>query len=362
MFSLEIIPYELKFRFLAKTSRGALKTKSTWFVRLCHSDFPNREGWGECGPLPGLSPDFDIDMEKTIREIGQMILPLLETKPMGWHRLTRNWMESKSIPWAPSVLFAIETAWLDWINGGQKLICDPFFHQGHWSIPINGLVWMNERETMFTQALEKAALGFQVIKIKVGALDWVEEWNLLNDLRKKLSPDQFTLRLDANGAWSETEALDKLKELAAFSIHSLEQPIPTGNPEAMERLCRNSPVPIALDESLIGHPFDNQKFSLLEEIQPQYIVLKPTLVGGLGQTDQWIRIAEDLGIDWWITSMLESNLGLNAIAQLAAQYRPTLAQGLGTGGLYENNVEAPLEVHNGQLNYNSTKIWNLCSL
>lgn len=357
MFSFEIIPYELIFSFLAKTSRGPLANKKTWFIRLSHSDFPQRVGWGECGPLVNLSPDYEADMEKTIKEFGLGMLPILETRPVGWHRLTRVWMELMPFSWKPSVLFAFETAWLDWINGGQKLICDPFFHQGHWSIPINGLVWMNERSTMYAQALEKAAQGFHTIKLKVGALDWAEEWAMIKDLRKKLDSGNYTLRLDANGAWTETEALDKLKELAVFSIHSVEQPIPQGNREAMERLCRQSPVAIALDESLIGHPFDNQKFSLLEEIQPQLIVLKPTLLGGLGQTDQWIRMAEDLGIDWWITSMLESNLGLNAIAQLAAQYRCSLPQGLGTGGIYKNNVSSPLQVVHGQLTWNPGLGW-----
>ncbi len=218
-------------------------------------------------------------------------------------------------------------------------------------VPINGLVWMNSFETMLAEARKKIQQGFSTIKLKVGSLDWEEELFLIRTLRSEFSPEKITLRVDANGAWNFGEALEKMQQLSAFSIHSVEQPIPPGRIQDMAKLCKESPLPVALDEELIGKPEDSHKYHILEEIQPAYIVLKPTLLGGLGQTHHWIKIAEEMGIDWWITSMLESNIGLNAIAQFAARYHPLLPQGLGTGGLYINNFDSPLEVAEGFIRY-----------
>lgn len=357
MFSYQIIPYSLDFRQEAKTSRGSLRTKNTWFLKLTHSDYPNRVGWGECGPLKGLSPESEEILEENFTLFSDFVLMHLSTNQCQWEKLSLKWMNDWSGPWLPSLVFAWECAFLDWVNGGKQLICDPLFHAGNWEVPINGLVWMNERKTMFEQAIVKAEQGFSTIKIKVGALDWEEELGLLKDLRKELPADKFTIRLDANGAWTYSEALLKLEALAEFDIHSIEQPIATNQLEALSSLCRTSPIPIALDEELINKPFDHQKYDLLEQVQPAYLVLKPTLVGGLGQTDQWIKMAEDMGIDWWITSMLESNVGLNAVSQLAAQYRPVLPQGLGTGGLYQNNIPSPLEIREGALTMNPSTGW-----
>lgn len=340
MFTLEIQPYILKFRFDAGTSRGVLKEKKAWFLILRHSDFPGREGRGEAGILPGLSPENPETFESDLRMLADFILPRMEVQPRNWQRLSARWLENWKGPWLPSALFALETAWLDWVNGGKELICDADFYTGLSSVPINGLVWMNQRPEMERQAREKRDAGFDTIKFKVGALDWQEELEMLREIR--LEMPEMNIRLDANGAWNPHEALKKLELLGELNIESIEQPIAPGQPAEMARVCRESPIPVALDEELIGRPFDHQKDQLLEVINPPFLVLKPGLLGGLGQCHQWISMAEDYGCGWWITSMLESNVGLNAIAQLAAHYRPMLPQGLGTGMLFENNIPAQL--------------------
>lgn len=347
MFSLEIQPYILKFRFDAGTSRGVLKEKKVWFLILRHSDFPGREGRGEAGILPGLSPENLETFESDLRMMADFILPQMEMKPRSWQRLSARWLESWHGPWLPSALFALETAWLDWVNGGKELICDADFYTGISSVPINGLVWMNHRKEMERQAREKRDAGFDTIKFKVGALDWQEELEMLQQIREEMP--EMNIRLDANGAWNPEEAMKKLEQLRSINIESIEQPIAPGQTEAMARICAESPIPVALDEELIGRPYDHQKFNLLEAVNPPFIVLKPGLLGGLGQCHQWINMAEDMGCGWWITSMLESNIGLNAIAQLAAHYRPLLPQGLGTGQLFENNIPSALELKGSQI-------------
>jgi O-succinylbenzoate synthase len=359
LFSYQIIPRSFDFCFDARTSRGPMKQKISWFILLSHSAFPERVGIGECGPLPGLSPENPESFPKDLHVFSDFVLSKLSDKAVAWERLSSIWMQDWAGPWLPSAVFGWETAWLDWLNGGKRLICDSFFWSGQWAVPINGLVWMNSFETMLAEARKKIQSGFDTIKIKVGSLEWEEELRLIRTLRSEFPPDKITLRLDANGAWTPEEALLKLQELATFSIHSVEQPIPPGNPLAMARLCSQSPVPIALDEELIGQMYDHLKFSLLEQIQPQYIVLKPTLLGGLGQTHQWIKMAEESGIQWWITSMLESNIGLNAVSQLAALYHPILPQGLGTGALYSNNFESPLELTGAEIRSMPMRSWKL---
>jgi hypothetical protein len=349
MFSFEIQPHTLQFRFEAGTSRGVLKEKQSWFVVLRHSDFPGLEGWGEAGFLPGLSSENLATFESDLNLLGNFLLPQMEEKPRNWRRLSANWLENWNGPWLPSGLFAFETAWLDWVNCGKKLICDPDFHLGNWRVPINGLVWMNPIVTMEEQAREKKEAGFDTIKLKVGALNWTEEFELIKRIRSEMPASEIKIRLDANGAWELKEAFQKLEALAVLEIESIEQPIAVGQIEALADLCRHSPIPIALDEELNGKPYDHQKFNLLEAVEPQFIVLKPSLLGGLGQTNQWISMAEDVGIAWWITSMLESNVGLNAISQLAAQYRTFIPQGLGTGQLYSNNISSPLSILNGEI-------------
>jgi len=357
MFLYQIVPHTLQFKSPAGTSRGIFKEKKTWFIKLWHSQFPDRMGWGECGPLPGLSPENEAGFESDLEAFSAFVIPHLQTQYSAWEKLAATWMEHWQGPWLPAAIFGWETAWLDWVNGGQKLICDPLFHSGQWQVPINGLVWMDAIPAMETEAFQKQLMGYDTIKLKVGALNWEDELNLITRLRAVMPESEITLRLDANGAWQPKEALFKLEELASLGIHSVEQPIKPGLPRDMASLCRESPVPIALDEELIGKPMDFEKFSTLETIDPQYIVIKPTLVGGLSQSHQWIQMAEDLGIGWWITSMLESNIGLNAVSQLAASYRPTAPQGLGTGQLYLNNIGSPLVIDSGLLSYNQVLSW-----
>lgn len=347
MFELEIRPCTLKFRFDAGTSRGILREKKVWFLILSHPDFPGREGWGEAGILPGLSPENPETYASDLRQLADFILPQMELQPRNWQRLSARWLEKRQGPWLPSVLFALETAWLDWANGGKQLICDADFHAGIVSVPINGLVWMNGRSEMEKQAREKRDAGFDTIKFKVGALDWQEELEMLRQIRAEMP--EMNIRLDANGAWKPDEALKKLEQLAVLNIESIEQPIAAGQMVAMARICRESPIPVALDEELIGRPYDDQKYQLLEAVNPPFIVLKPGLLGGLGQCHQWITMAEDQGCCWWITSMLESNIGLNAIAQLAAHYKPLLPQGLGTGQLFENNLPSALKLDGNRM-------------
>lgn len=356
MFQFEIIPYTLRFQFDAGTSRGVLREKKTWFLKLWHPDFPGRLGWGEAGLLEGLSPENPATFESDFQQLSQKLTRSIPTHLSSWEKLSANLMKHWEGPWLPSAWFAWETAFLDWANGGNRLICDALFHSGAWAVPINGLVWMNTRSQMEVQADQKLQTGFQAIKFKVGALQWEEEWAMIQQFRGQ-NPD-VSIRLDANGAWQPEEALQKLEQLSHLQIHSVEQPIAVGNVEVMSRLCIESPVPIALDEELINHPYDHQKYTLLEKIVPAFIVLKPSLVGGLGQSHQWIKMAEDLGIEWWITSMLESNIGLNSICQLAAQYRPVLPQGLGTGQLYVNNIASPLKVENGTIFRDITQNWD----
>jgi len=362
LFSFEIIPYTLHFNFKASTSRGVLKGKKTWVLKLTHADFSGRIGWGEAGLLPGLSPENAETFEADLRELATFLISKLLTKPRQWENISSVWMEGCQGKWLPSAWFAFETAWLDWVNGGNQLICDPVFWAGEWRVPINGLVWMNPIKTMQQKAIEKRKDGFDTIKLKIGALDWNHELEMISKIREEMPGSEVKIRLDVNGAWKPDEADKKLFQLEQFNIESIEQPIETNHWKAMAELCRNSPIPIALDEELIGKPLDHQKYSLLESIEPQFIVIKPSLVGGLGQSHQWIKMAEDLGIGWWITSMLESNIGLNAIAQLAAQYRPTLPQGLGTGKIYSNNIDSPLSLQNGELFYSKDANWDFTQI
>ena len=244
----------------------------------------------------------------------------------------------------PSIRFGLESALPDLRGGGGKILLENDFTLGKKPIPINGLIWMDTKEEMIRQVEDKLEAGFDCIKLKIGALDFEDELEILRHLRSTSS--EVTIRLDANGAFSTNEVFGKLKQLAEFTVHSIEQPIAPRQPVAMRLLSDKSPIPIALDEELIGV---EDKRELLESLCPQFVVLKPTLLGGFRQTTEWISIAESMNIDWWITSYLESNIGLNAIAQFVGNYEVTLPQGLGTGMLYENNVESELRIEKGEL-------------
>jgi o-succinylbenzoate synthase len=259
----------------------------------------------------------------------------------------------------PSIQFGFETALLDFRHGGQRMVFPGPFAEGNLRIPINGLIWMGEAAFMRWQIEEKLAQGYNCLKMKIGAINFEAECNLLASIRERFSPETITLRVDANGAFAPDEAAEKLAILGRFGLHSIEQPIRPGQPDEMTRLCRESPVPVALDEELIGVHGYGEKRKLLEGIRPPYIILKPTLLGGFGHCREWIDLADRLGIGWWITSALESNVGLNAISQFTASLHPTLPQGLGTGQLYHNNIPSPLEITNGFLWYRPGKKWGV---
>jgi len=347
-------PYPLNFKFEAGTSRGVLKHKTSYLISAYENYKPEIVGWGEAAPLPLLSIDDISNLEEII---GSICVELSGNSIPKDELELKEWIFNNISVKYPSVRFAFETSLLDLINGGKKMIFDTAFYNERSRIPINGLVWMGSKEFMLEQIDSKIATGFDCIKIKIGAIDFEEECEILDYIRSKYSANQISIRVDANGAFLVSEALDKLKRLAEFDLHSIEQPIKAGNPEAMEILCQSSPFPIALDEELIGVHERNEKIALLKRIQPAYIILKPTLLGGIFSTKEWIEIAEDLGIGWWMTSALESNIGLNAIAQLTTTYSSIMPQGLGTGQLYVNNIDSPLLVENGFLVYEKNLKW-----
>jgi len=350
----EVIPHLLKFRFEAGTSRGSFTEKETWFIKVWEKGNPDCIGWGEASPLKGLSIDYSTNYEIELRALLNTLSTLdfpEETEGL-LHFIAVNTTTEK-----PSVRFGLETALLDLLNGGKRIIFDTPFVQGLTRISINGLIWMGEKAFMQKQIDEKLKAGFNTIKLKIGAIDFDTELGLLESIREQYSANDITLRVDANGAFTETDVMGKMEQLAALEIHSIEQPIKSGQYELMKTLCAESPLDIALDEELIGVNTKEEKKALLERIQPQYIILKPALLGGILSCQEWIEIAESLNIGWWMTSMLEANIGLNAIVQFTAQYNLTLPQGLGTGQLYHNNIDSPLEIRKGELLYNKVKGW-----
>ncbi|MDA3822323.1 MAG: o-succinylbenzoate synthase, partial [Bacteroidales bacterium] len=267
-----------------------------------------------------------------------------------------------SIPDYPALQFGFETAALDLNSGGERILFPSEFTIGLRGIPINGLIWMGSKANMLEQVRSKIQQGFSILKLKVGAIKFREEEELLLAIRKEYKADDLEIRLDANGAWGYDEALEKLARLDYYNIHSIEQPIAAGHIEEMSSICKTSPIPIALDEELIGVKGKVAKQNILTKILPQYIILKPSLLGGLASTSEWIELAENAGIAWWVTSALESNIGLNAITQWAATLNTKIAQGLGTGSLFSNNIPSPLEVKKDRIFYVPGKKWNISSL
>ena len=355
----DYLPYTLHFRFEAGTSRGTLTKKTSYIIRLCDDSNPSIVGYGECGPLSGLSyddrPDFAEQLNQYCLEFNALDLELF-----SWNvPIVLNQIIS---PQFPSILFGFETAMLDFLAGGQRIIQASDFTTGKRGLPINGLIWMGSPDFMRQQIEDKLQAGYTILKLKIGALDFEQECDLLAMIRDRFTADQITLRVDANGAFHPDEAMDKLARLATYNLHSIEQPIRAGQTDLMTELCRHSPLPIALDEELIGQMEYVHKFRLLKKIQPQFIILKPTLLGGLRHCDEWIELAGRLNIGWWLTSALESSIGLNAIAQYTAQFRHLLPQGLGTGQLYQNNIESPLVVEHGHLHYNPALPWDFSPL
>ncbi|WP_460614607.1 o-succinylbenzoate synthase [Hymenobacter seoulensis] len=352
MLQLRLSRRVLHFNFPARTSRGALTEHVAHYLHLHDSAQPQLEGLGEAAPLVGLSPDSRDDFEQTlegfVREFNRR--QLRELLPEEAAALVG--------PEWPALRFALETAALDYQNGGRHQLYDNAFSRGEAGVPINGLVWMGDAAFMRQQIEKKLAEGYSCLKLKIGGLDFASELQLLREIRAVAGPERLTLRVDANGAFAPAEALGKLAQLAEFELHSIEQPIQAGQWEAMATVCQLSPVPVALDEELIGITKPSEQAHMLDEVKPAYIILKPTLVGGLGASLEWIRQAEERGIAWWLTSALESNVGLNAISQLAGSFaQPGFPQGLGTGQLYHNNLAAPLHIRQGQLHYDPSGQW-----
>lgn len=333
--------YDLNFKRPSGTSRGILKQKETWFLVLKDR---GKSGIGECGLFRGLSiddvPEYEDKLSWTCAHIH-----------LGKERLLE---ELKNYP---SIRFGVEQAFTSLASENPFVLFPSAFTKSNAAISINGLIWMGNIEYMEKQITQKIEAGFNCIKIKIGAIDFNAELSLLASLRKKYSKEEIELRVDANGAFKVDEALDKLIKLAACDIHSIEQPIKQGFSMEMKHLCENSPLSIALDEELIGHHTATEKETLLQTIMPQYIILKPSLLGGFRACREWIDIASKLGISWWITSALESNVGLNAIAQWTYTLNNKMAQGLGTGSLFTNNFISPLEIQKGKLHYNNSINW-----
>ncbi len=330
--------YELQFKRPAQTSRGQYKTRTVWYLFL---EKEGVTGVGECAPMPGLSPESPQQVEHLLNEI------CTDPENYLWNaELTQN---------IPSVHFALETAWFDLDSGGKQQMFPSDFSAGKAGIKINGLVWMGDAESMQQQITEKLDAGFQCIKLKIGGIDFEKELEILQSVRKAYSPSQLTLRLDANGAFQSKEAMSKLNRLAPLQIHSIEQPIAAGQWEEMADLCRNSPIPVALDEELIGIHETEEKKKLLDTLKPQYLILKPSLHGGLSGCNDWVDMTGQQATGWWITSYLESNIGLNAIARWTFSKNAKGYQGLGTGALFTNNIDSPLEIRGEELWTNPSK-------
>ncbi|MDO7848156.1 o-succinylbenzoate synthase [Hymenobacter sp. M29] len=354
MLRLRFSQRALRFNFPARTSRGALAEHVAWYLHLTDTAAPHLVGLGEAAPLAGLSPDYGPDFPAAVAQ-------LCERFNAG-ARATFAAADAPAFvgPGLPALTFALETAALDLAHGGRRQLYANAFSEGSAALPINGLVWMGDAPFMREQIRQKLAAGYSCLKLKIGSLDFATELELLAEIRAVAGPERLTLRVDANGAFAPADAPARLAQLAEFAIHSIEQPIAAGQTAALAALCRTSPLPIALDEELIGVSEPARQAALLDAIRPAYIVLKPTLLGGHAATRRWIALAEARGIGWWITSALESNVGLNAVAQLTGEYDVQgFAQGLGTGQLYHNNVAAPLRIDGGALRYDPLGTWEL---
>ena len=335
--------YNLAFKRPSGTSRGVLTEKETWFIVL---EVNGRKGIGECGILRGLSADDRLDYEEKLQWTCNNI-------HLGEEKLWQELIEF------PSIQFGVEMAFLSLKSENPFVLFPSKFTSGEKSISINGLVWMGDEVFMKQQIEEKIAQGFNCIKLKIGAIDFDKELQLLRFIRDNFDENKIEIRVDANGAFSENETLNKINQLSGYKLHSIEQPIQKNHTDTMSVLCKSTNLPIALDEELIGIFSYEEKEALLKKVRPQYIILKPSFIGGIKGTNEWITLAEKYNIGWWITSALESNIGLNAISQFTFMLNTTMPQGLGTGSLYTNNFDCPLLVENGQLWYKPEVEWKI---
>jgi o-succinylbenzoate synthase len=353
-FSASFLKRTFHFGFDARTSRGQLRERDCWFLKI-KDDQQGVEGTGEAAPILGLS-------EETKEEVEQQLESIVA-------KVNTGWLEGKSFNnladinqlcknnFSSSVTCALETALLDLNSGGKKIIFDNSFARRESGIATNGLVWIGGMDSMLQQISIKIEEGFKTLKIKIGSLDFDKEIDILQYIRRKYFREKIVVRLDANGAFKHADALYKLHELSRWDIHSIEQPIAAGQHEAMAEICAKSPIPIALDEELIGLRDLTNKLIMLEKIKPHFLIFKPSIIGGFHSCGQWIELAESKKIGWWITSALESSIGLNAVAQFTAQYPTTIPQGLGTGQIYSDNIESPLEIIKGELKLSPKLFW-----
>ena len=335
--------YTLNFKMPSGTSRGVLKTKETWFIVLQKN---GKFGIGETGLFRGLSIDDVVNYEEKLAWACNNI-------HLGLEKLLLEFKEF------PSIQFGLEQAFLSLKSKSPFDLFPSEFSNNKDVININGLIWMGEKSFMKQQIKDKLKEGFSCIKMKIGAINFKEELALLQSIRNEFSKNEIELRVDANGAFSPKDAMQKLEELSKLDLHSIEQPIKQGQLQEMAMLCEKTPLPIALDEELIGVFSLDKKQKVIETTKPQYIILKPSLIGGFSGSLEWINLANKNNIGWWVTSALESNIGLNAIAQFTYTLKNKLPQGLGTGSLFTNNIESPLTVKNGNLNYDISKNWEI---
>lgn len=371
MYKIEISERTLHFKQPAGTSRGVYTTRHSYYLTLTSDEMPGVEGVGECATLPDLSCDAKPEYEMTLRQVCQMV------EQMG--RIPYDMIRAY-----PSITFGLETAFASFFDEAKKKLgemnlsegktsveilkeagvsvptgmenlvnlFDSPFGRGEEGITINGLVWMGTYEEMLARLEEKLQAGFHCVKLKIGAIDFFKELDLIKRIRDVYTQEQVELRVDANGGFLPENAMSQLEALAKYDIHSIEQPIKQHQWPKMAQLCRETPLPIALDEELIGVNVRSMKEALLDTIRPQYIILKPSLHGGIYGCNEWIQLASQRGIGSWITSALESNIGLNAIAHYAAKvYGPNveMPQGLGTGQLFTDNIPMPLEIRGDKL-------------
>lgn len=333
---LDFCPYNLIFKKPAGTSRGVLTEKITCFLRIFDESDPKNFGLGEAAVFPGLSPEAD---ERYFHKLMELQANIHLGRPTDLSRF-------------PSLQMGLEQAIRDFSGGCRGIYFNSPFILGERDITINGLIWMGDFDRMIEQIEQKLNAGFSCIKLKIGAIDWKSEVDMIEFIRRRYDADRVEIRVDANGAFTMDNALPRLKRLADLGVHSIEQPIKAGTPALMRFLCDVSPLPIALDEELIGKFDSVAKASTLDEIKPAYIVIKPSLEGGFSGAEEWIKLAEERTIGWWITSSLESNIGLNALAQWVATLKQSRPQGLGTGALFTNNIASPVFTDGEHLRYN----------
>ena len=349
MIAARWIEHTLQPRFELGTSKGTINARTVWYLIAWDTDRPGVKGIGEASLFPGHSKEFPADVKTRLIE--------LCADTSDWQRrLTSDLVD------VPSVRFAVEQCLRDLSVSGTKELFPSAFTLGQKPIPINGLVWMGDKATMRQRICEQIEKGFNTVKMKIGAIGIDDELELLRAVRAEFDAKTITLRVDANGAFNAQQAPEILKRLADLGVHSIEQPVHAGLYEVMAELCTTTPVPIALDEELIGLNTRDAKVDLLDNVKPQYIVIKPSLVGGWAATQEWIDLAKARNINWWITSALESSLGLNAIAQYTATLNVDMPQGLGTGSVYTNNIPSPLLAERGALHFRPEVGWELSSL